>query len=315
MIDISKGRYWDKPWGLVDGCTPCSPGCDHCWSMAMGKRFHRWPEKVTPHPESLDIPLRTRKPTVFAVWNDLFHKDVSGSFVQATYTTIAKARQHTFLVLTKRARRMADITTGMIEVGLTLREGYCGGDLPNIWHGVTVCNQDEADAKIPELLKVPGKKWISIEPMLGEIDLSPYLPIPSVNDGTAYGAFADYLVNTLPQAQFLKRGIDLVILGGETGPGARPIHPDWVRSVRDQCQAAGVSFYFKQWGEWVPCRKVEDAGYWIIRGIKTMWVRPDGSASPKHLNDDEWPVQRVGSKRAGRLLDGREWNELPWRQS
>jgi len=294
MIDISKGRYWDKPWSLVDGCTPCSPGCDHCWSMAMGKRFHRWPEKVTPHPESLDIPLRTRKPTVFAVWNDLFHEDVPDGFITDVRNVMYACPQHTFLILTKRSGRMA----GRMEHHVPL---------PNVWHGLTVCNQDEADAKIPELLKVPGKKFLSIEPMLGEIDFNtiPSFDLPGDDDlGTVWHYDA-------PWDEY----VDAVILGGETGPGARPMHPDWVRSVRDQCQAAGVSFYFKQWGEWVPCRKVEDAGYWIIRGIKTMWVRPDGSASPKHLNDDEWPVQRVGSKRAGRLLDGREWNELPWRQS
>jgi len=152
-VDNSKGRYWDRPWSLVDGCTPCSPGCDHCWSMAMGKRFHRWPEKVTPHPDRLDIPLRTRKPTVFAVWNDLFHEDVPFDFQNQALINMALARQHTFLILTKRPHIMAKAIVGW------------RGEYDHVYLGLTICNQDEADSKIPEFLAVPGKKFLSIEPM------------------------------------------------------------------------------------------------------------------------------------------------------
>lgn len=136
------------------------------------------------------------------------------------------------------------------KVGLTLREGYSGGILPNVWHGLTVCNQEEADEKIPEFLKVPGKKFLIIEPMLGAVDLW------AINDGSWWDSEGATRYNALTGTAWwgstgehgLGGGpkIDAVILGGETGPGARPVHPDWVRSVRDQCEASNVPFYFKQ---------------------------------------------------------------------
>jgi protein gp37 len=125
-----------------------------------------------------------------------------------------EAKQHIFLLLTKRPERMRTI----------LNNKYWLEKCPNVWPGVTVCTQDEADRKIPILLKIPAAvRFVSIEPMLSEIHLE----------------------------QALIKGIDWVILGGETGPSARPIHSDWVRSVRDQCQNAGVPFFFKEWGSQV----------------------------------------------------------------
>lgn len=299
----SKGRYWDKPWSLVDGCTPCSPGCDHCWSMAMAKRFHKWPEKVTAREDRLYIPLHTRKPTTFAIWNDLYHPDVPDRFIELAYRVMGDSKRHTFLVLTKRSERMAKVEQ---ITGLDTRL------LANIWHGLTVCNQDEADAKIPELLKVPGKKFLSIEPMLSGIDLDPFLRCPTCG-------YTSYDVSFNMDHGLCKGpgpGIHAVILGGETGPGARPMHPDWVRSVRDQCAAAGVPFYFKQWGEWA--HDDEAAAY--LKN-KCVWMAKDGRFECADKNETEiWDendsclMVRVGSKRAGRLLDGREWNELPWRQ-
>lgn len=142
------------------------------------------------------------------------------------------------------------------KVGLTLREGYSGGILPKVWHGLTVCNQEEADEKIPEFLKVPGKKFLIIEPMLGAVDLW------AINDGSWWDSEGATRYNALTGTAWwgstgehgLGGGpkIDAVILGGETGPGARPVHPDWVRSVRDQCEASNVPFYFKQCGIWRP---------------------------------------------------------------
>jgi len=321
-MNKTKIEYLDYTFNpIAMRCTPVSPGCANCWHLRTADRLCRNPqipfneamalEGAGPfvlRERELSSPLRAKKPAVIGVqfMGDLFHEDVPGSFVQAAYTTMAKARQHTFLVLTKRAKRMADITTGMIEMGLTLREGYQGGDLPNIWHGVTVCNQQEADEKIPHLLKVPGRKWLSIEPMLGEIDLghngSDALPVFRYPDKDIpiYSQPSNRCVDSFKGGFWKKHDanmrpfVDAVILGGETGPGARPMHPDWVRSVRDQCVAAGVPFYLKQNGEWLPCFMVEDETKYKNQII-------DGTI-----------MCRVGSKFAGRLLDGREWNELPW---
>lgn len=313
-IDIENGRYWDRAWSLVDGCTPCSPGCDHCWSAGMVSRFSgsrlvdedgspyivengKFTGEIIPHPDRLNIPFKTRKPTVFAVWNDLFHESVPAEFVQAAYTTMANARQHTFLVLTKRAKRMCDLSKAADETGLTLREVIRGFNLPNVWHGLTVCNQKEVDAKIPIFLLVPGKKFLSIEPMLSDInfgvDLFQLFPLDN------------------PDARE-PDNISAVILGGETGPGARPMHPDWVRSARDQCAAAGVPFFFKQWGEHVPGELIND-------GRPEPWRRwqnddPESWFLEEYGKHDNPSVNffRSGHVRAGRLLDGRTHDDLPW---
>ncbi len=316
-MDNSKGRYWDKPWSLVDGCTPCSPGCEHCWSMAMAKRFHKWPDKVTPRPERLDIPLRTRKPTVFSVWNDLFHEDVPDDFRDQAFGMMANCERHTFLVLTKRADRMAEYFAN--EWRWALIEGdaqkiyadkyhedpsmwFAVHDLPHVWLGTTVCTPDEIP-KIHDLLKVPGKHFLSIEPMLGPIDLKPFL-------GFWQWSRSENFQTWVPHSP---SPIDLVILGGETGPGARPMHPDWVRLVRDQCMASGTPFYLKQNGEWSD--SIEGVtGNRLFDPEQLRYMNDDGTITPLGMGyqPSKRFLYRVGSKAAGRLLDGREWNELPW---
>jgi len=192
MIDISKGRYWDLPLSLIDGCTPCSPGCDHCWSAGIEHRFDKtglttslsraaflpiydlhvkFTGKVVTHPDRLTIPLKRRKPTVYAVWNDLFHEDVEDDFVLDVLSTIALAPRHTFLVLTKRSpmdfygmcgtdkewwRHSLSRNAGVLfgeeadchvanAIEGCLGEGHnVGWPMSNLWHGLTVCNQEEA---------------------------------------------------------------------------------------------------------------------------------------------------------------------------
>ena len=288
MTDISKGRYWEKPWSLVDGCTPCSPGCEHCWSAAMAHRFIRCKEirngepiltdrngrfggTVIACPERLSIPLKRRKPTIFSIWNDLFHEAVPDEFRMKVYFAINATPQHTYLILTKRPLVMAE------------HVNHFGTDCPiengeRIYHGLTVCNQQEADEKIPVFLQVPGRKFLSIEPMLGAVSLAKWMH--PATDETANMCY--------------EKGFDAVILGGETGPGARPMHPDWVRSVRDQCHAAGVPFFFKGWGKHVPNLKIR-LGEHYERLIR---IQP----------------QRFEIVNASRLLDGRTHDELPWVQ-
>jgi len=212
-MDISKGRYWDKPWSLVSSCTRCSEGCRSCWSLAMEKRFHKGIEgTIITHPERLMIPYRRRKPTTYSLWNDWGHESVTDHFRLLAVQTARDLPRHTFLVLTKRPKKAADFWIN-----------YDGGSPPtNWWSGLTICNQQEADEKIPIFLQVPGRKFL-LYPCIGVPDSTETPP------------------TTMP--------IDAVILGGETGPGARPMHPDWVRSVRDQCAAAGVLFFFKSWGK------------------------------------------------------------------
>jgi len=294
MIDISKGRYWGKPWSLVDGCTSCSPGCDHCWSEAM---THRMGAKVTRRdrfPSPLSIPLKRRKPTVYAIWNDLFHEAMPDQFVYEATRVMRHsfASQHIFLVLTKRPQKM-------------LRLSNLYDELPNVWSGLTVCNQQEADEKIPIFLQVPGKKFLSIEPMLGEIDLR------------GISGPGKWRLDALECPPGVKgSAINAVILGGETGPGARPMHPYWVRSVRDQCAVADVPFFFKSWGAWKPC--VDD--HVECEGNKSTAMRLSGEIltdenpywKDKAFGGSDQGFWKAGSK-AGRLLDGRTHDDLPWR--
>lgn len=322
MIDIAKGRYWDLPWSLVESCTRVSPGCQNCWSLAMEKRFHKGIEgQVVTHPERLSIPLKRRKPTVYAVWNDLFHEAVPFEFIKEVHFQIGimdlHQYGHTFLILTKRPQRLLENT--FWEDGYTLPDGshdYDSGTAPmhkllaspkNLWHGLTVCNQAEADAKLPVFLQVPGKKFLSIEPMLGAVDVSRYLRGDCAEicpEGSDCSECCEPRMNSMGPLR-----IDAVILGGETGPGARPLHPDWARSIRDQCAAAGVSFFFKQWGNAVP-----DMDRTYRADLKdAFWMMPNGRTGNKQPQPEgcTW-MAKTNRKTAGRLLDGRTHDELPW---
>jgi protein gp37 len=239
--------------------------------------------------DNLDLPLRTKKPTVFAVWNDLYHKDVPDDFRDRAYAVMALCPQHTFLVLTKRAERMlaywsTDIrhrllsaleqVVGKVKTDWFLRiSGPTSWPLPNVWHGVTCEDQQRADERIPHLLRVPGNRFLSLEPMLSSVDLSAFM-------GGAYVAAPGDVV-----VDYYNFGIGAILLGGESGPNARQMHPDWARNVRDQCAAAGVSFFFKQWGS---------------------NPHPDAFSSVPLVNAS---MQRG---KGGRILDGKEWNQLPW---
>lgn len=266
-MSIENGRYWSRAWSLVDGCTPCSPGCDNCWSAAINLRFRGEEEngllkvknlnqwgfsgKVIFREDRLDIPLKTRKPTVFSVWNDLFHEDVDDDFIAHVYShmwesgwewwvkydvSCGHGPGHTFLILTKRHKRMANLLTDNIFWKSVVKAGALDSrgllPVPYIWHGITVCNQSEADEKIPELLKVPGHKWLSIEPLLENLDFGGW-PISTSPD------VMDFSYSTPRET------VDWVVVGAETGPHHRPCDIEWIRSIVLQCQYAGVPVWVK----------------------------------------------------------------------
>jgi protein gp37 len=182
--------------------------------------------KIKLHPDRLLYPLRIQKPTMFFVdsMSDLFHEDILDSFIYDVFDVMRKTPQHTYQILTKRAELMESFFTEAADIPP-------GIPLPNVWLGVSCENQETADQRIPFLLKMPAAiRFISAEPLLEEINLS-----------------KPYGFETPLQTQAME-GIDWVICGGESGPGARPMHPDWARSLRDQCKQANVPFFFKQWG-------------------------------------------------------------------
>lgn len=348
MFDhVSEGRWWDRAWTLVEGCTRCSPGCERCWLMAMDRRFGRGRGKgggpLKFWEGRLDLPLKARKPAAWAVWSDLFHPEVTSQQIAETLDVMASWRHacrkkdcdddeccedpgHVFLVLTKRATRMKRAIEDALEWAGRYMQGDCAltthysvtdKPLPNLWLGVTVCNQAEADAKIPLLLQVPAAvRFLSIEPMLGPVDIAEWLPGKCENDPKSCAR--DNCRCDVPCPEYRRGGVDWVILGGETGPGARPLHPDWVRSVRDQCVAAGVKFFFKGWGEW---GEVPTCCYTYIppkHGGQFLRTESGGLIAWPELRDGAARkvslIRRIGRKRAGRALDGRTWEELPERK-
>jgi protein gp37 len=246
MSDKSKIEWCDATWGVVTGCTPVSDGCKHCYAKRDWARlsanpktvyFGRQFSDVKCHPEKLDLPLHWKRPRRIFVnsMGDLFHPDVPDSFIHAVWNTMAQARQHTFLILTKRPERMS--LQPWIYSGLTLRERMDGSPLRNVWLDVTAENQAAADERISLLLQTPAaKRFVSIEPMLGPIALHLM----------EYGDAAD---RQFPGGTCLttrRRAIDLVIVGGESGPKRREMDHAWARSIRDQCFEAGVPFFMKQ---------------------------------------------------------------------
>jgi len=288
MKEPKPGKYWDRAWSLVDGCTPVSEACDNCWLDRPHRLRGIEPGSVTFREDRLDIPLKRKIPTVYAIWSDLFH------------ISMEKCPQHTFLILTKRpelAKEFAfEMSTSDESVGIFPWRVFRDND--NIWLGTTAENQRAADERIPLLLETPAAHhFVSIEPMLGPVDLF-----------DVDGEISEGMSRINPkEISFPGELIDLVILGGESGTGARPMQPDWARKIRDDCKQLGIPFFFKQWGEWYPVtRDVESR---IRHKDDPMWyIWPDqGVENPVSI--------KVTKAKAGRLLDGKESNELPWREA
>lgn len=297
MADKTKIQWCDATWNPVTGCSPVSEGCANCYAARMASRFRQVHgghfSQILMHPERLDQPLRWKKPRRIFVssMGDLFHEGVSDAWFSRIISVIAAAQQHTFMVLTKRPEQML----------LSIRRFYEFGRktpiLPNLWLGVTAENQEQANKRIPILLQIPAaKRFVSIEPMLGPVNLNDLTANLKPKCGRS---LCDYF-SALNGSEYDPQGnpkycnpgtfnsLDWVIVGGETGPGARPMHPDWARSVRDQCQAAGVPFFFKSWGSHVPVTlKFADNSYPAMQRVKH------------------------GQSVSHRTLDGRTWEEFP----
>jgi len=235
-----------ESWNPITGCSPVSEGCANCYARRMAKRLagrFGYPEAphefdVMLHPDRLEEPLRWRKPrTVFVVsMGDLFHQQVSDSIINHVFhVMVNQAPQHTYIVLTKRAERMADF----LQTTRWLDRGLLEGPTKNVWLGVTVENQHWADERIPYLLATPAAvRFVSAEPMLGPVD-------PFDVDGHIAVQMEEANAR---ESLYPADVIDWVICGAETGPGARPMDLSWARDLRDQCKAAGVPFFFKRAG-------------------------------------------------------------------
>lgn len=333
MAENSKIEWTDHTFNPWVGCTKVSPACDHCYAESWAKRsgMVQWgnnPRRRTSAANWLK-PLKwnreaeaagVRRKVFCASLADVFdnHGSITSGWHGDLWHLIHSTPNLDWLLLTKRPQNIKKM----------LPESYgmpaWGSGWPNVWLGVTAENQEEADRRIPILLNAPAAvRFVSVEPLLGPVDLTRVThKDKQMFSWLAYDPTLDALTGNYPlldggERRPHPRRLNWVIAGGESGPGARPMHPGWARDIRDQCQAAGVAFHFKQWGEWSPC--VGD--FYPVPPYQLRWVRRDdgrcatGDEADRicaREGDQDWAhVAGVGKKRAGRLLDGREWNEFP----
>ena len=359
----TKGETWNP----VAGCTILSPGCTHCYAMKMAARIEAinaaagrdthyagttkpskagpvWTGAVNIAPDHIfTAPLRWKSPrTVFVnSMSDLFHEDVPDETIDRVFAIMALTPQHTYQILTKRSARMRAYLSAarahpvaLEALELTLFEHVQNpkskvgagcivkGDfphlavwpLPNVWLGVSAERQQEADERVPDLLATPAAiRFVSAEPLLEEIDFRNFLYV-----GAEGGVEYSYTPRNL---------LHQIIVGGESGPGARPMHPAWARRIREDCAAAGTAFFFKQWGAYLPVGQ-HLPGHGKVHGATAvkpgrMKLHYGGTPTqaPQHAFADSGVefastadgllAFHLGKSRAGRMLDGVEHSEWP----
>ena len=288
MGNDSSIEWTDATWNFVTGCTKVSSGCDHCYAERITERFHGKGAfaQVTLHPERLERPLRWRKPRRVFVNSmaDVFHKDVPMEALARAWAVMAATPQHVYQILTKRHGRMHAVLSdpdgefqGMVgewrylhgETDTTVpapEDPSWGWPLPNVHLGVSVEDQKHADLRVPVLEDTPAAvRFLSCEPLLGPVDLSSWLDTPlSCGCGVAPDAAPDWSGGCSAGCMVPEpSGLSWVIVGGESGPGARPMREAWVRSLVQQCQAARVPVFVKQMGSvWAGRGKGGDMDAW-----------------------------------------------------
>lgn len=281
-------EWTDYTWNPVTGCYKVSRGCKNCYAEVLMKRFGKGRSfrEVRTHPERLNQPLEMGKKLhgkkVFVCdVSDLFHEDVPFTFICQVFATIAACPETTFQLLTKRPERALDfwnyvrskfkaIDTVLTAFGINSFDPTLFPP-QNIWIGTSCEDQATANQRIPILLQIPAAvHFLSCEPLVGPI--------------------------TLPTT----KGIDWLIAGGESGHGAAPMHPEWARSLRDQCAAANIPFFFKQWGAWVDNKNMPREAVW-----KNYKQHVFGSG---YFSTEVW---NLGKSKAGHLLDGKEYRAFP----
>lgn len=345
MAENSAISWTDHTFNPWIGCTKVSDGCKNCYAERdFDKRRHvvEWgPGK----PRHRTVASNWRKPRI---WNakaekagtrprvfcaslaDWLDPEVPVAWLADLLALIQETPHLDWLLLTKRPELWRQRLAHVFGVELSENRGAERGRLQlawdwfhaknapaNVWIGTTVENQ-KATARIPHLLRIPARvRFLSCEPLLGPIDLR---AVARPDDAYMNTLGHTSVITTIEEPDdylyWSKKGIHWVICGGESGPNARPMHPDWARGLRDQCVAAGVPFHFKEWGEWAPgectpgAQTQTQTGAWLYESSWNFQPVTVKQSEEMHC-DDEPDVWRFGVMAAGRLLDGREWNELP----
>ena len=304
MASNSKIEWTEQTWNPIVGCSIVSPGCTNCYAMAMAARIDKmtmsshyegltkkvngksvWTGKLAIANDHIFLaPLRRRKPTIYFVnsMGDLFHEGAPDEWIDQVFAVMALTPWHTYQVLTKRAERMRSYALSAFERLATSEAPFMHPagktticklfdwsvfrmPLPNVWLGVSAERQQEADERIPHLLQTPAAvRFISAEPLLGPIDLQPYLDLcHAARDGDCYATSCPQLRDKEPERSGrhcplddwdkvgegeTPRRLDWIIVGGESGPGARRFEIEWAQSIVDQCKAASIPCFVKQLG-------------------------------------------------------------------
>ncbi|MFM0155694.1 phage Gp37/Gp68 family protein [Paraburkholderia sediminicola] len=312
MSENSKIEWCDHTFNPWIGCTAISPGCANCYAAAWAKRYGRdfadrtrtktWAEPIRWNAQHAEFfAEHGRRQRVFcASLADVFDNTVDPAWRADLFDLIEKTPSLDWLLLTKRIGNVMSMIseTAQYQFDLDCLEKPHLPD--NVWLGATIVNQEEAERDIPKLLAVSARvRFLSMEPLLGPVNFEGMFASSDVRDRT----------NVL-------EALDWVIVGGESGKDGRPMHPDWARNIRDQCEAAGTKFLFKQWGEWAPgencggpMKRTERVADWWDGEWKFDTLTPGASAGMHY--DDEPTVYRVGKKTAGRHLDGRTHDDFP----
>lgn len=290
MPQDSTIEWTDKSWNPVTGCDEVSPGCDHCYAKVFAERWrgvqgHAYEQgfDLKLWPARLAVPLTWKKPARIFVnsMSDLFHKDIPDAFILRVFETMRDAHWHTFQVLTKRPKH-----------AVRFFERNNIGILPaNVWMGTTIENNDYT-WRADELRKIPARvRFISAEPLLSGL---PSLKLDHIH---------------------------WLICGGESGAGARPMRREWAQCLQMECERAGVAFFFKQWGAYVPAWSNDGEPFALDNGGTfdpgETWPHPRihvwESGRVPHTEDLYYcnASVRLNKHAAGRLLDGRTWDEFP----
>ena len=303
MSQDSKIEWTDHTFNPWEGCQRVGPGCDHCYAETRNARYSggqainwgpgaprrrtsmsNWhlPRRWNAQAEAFQAQHGRRQRVFCASLADVFDNAVSREWRDDLAALILDTSDLDWLLLTKRIG----------NAGAMLSEMFLDGLPANVWLGATVVNQAEADRDIPKLLRIPASvRFLSMEPLLGSVSFEGFFANPSnIADGT----------NALEE-------LDWVIAGGESGPGARPTHPNWHRELRDQCEAVGTPFLFKQWGEFAPA--LSGLHFLPLEGCPQF--RPRAAGQDTHDFGDGYGAVRIGKKAAGRELDGKTWDEFP----
>lgn len=375
MAGKTKIEWTDATWNPIRGCGRISAGCMRCYAEVQASRIIRmdrgrgipegagsydglidhtsqgpkWNGTIKLVPQALNQPSRWRKPQMIFVnsMSDLFHESVSDDFIDLVFANMALAPHHIFQVLTKRADRMQSYCSDLGASARIFRLAHealaatssrrkvvpaLTWPLPHVWMGISGENHEQMSKRIPLLLKTPSAvRWISAEPLLGAADISQWIGVRRRGPGDHW------------EAAGVNQGIDWCVAGGESGEDARLMHPQWPRTLRNQCAAAGIPFLFKQWGQWMPAasddwlykmnaaeqaafrRRYRRAGY-EFPNIERRGILPDGRTfrSASQLESDSLPplvegplhpelqwMYAVGKSNSGRLLDGILYDNYP----